>query len=112
MARRRWIYVNGVAYEEGVDVIPENPMEMLPHNRVIGDSHYDGLRATDGTDISTRAKHREYMKRNNLTTMDDFNTSFAQALKRKAEYVTEGKHAAVKRADIERAIHQLQQRRK
>jgi hypothetical protein len=112
VARRRWIYVNGVAYEEGVDVVPENPLETRPHNRVIGDLHYDGLRATDGTDISTRTKHREYMKRHNLTTMDDFNGSFNAALKRKAEYSQEGKHGAVKRADIERAIHTLQQQRR
>ena len=37
----------------------------------VSDAHYDGLVATDGTDIGTRKKHREYMKQNNLTTMDD-----------------------------------------
>jgi hypothetical protein len=110
MSRRRWVYVDGVAYEVGVDEVPENPLEMQRHNRVIGDSHYDGLRATDGTDISTRAKHRAYMKAHGLTTMDDFNQSFDQALKRKAEYVTKG--GTVKREHIERAIHELQQRRK
>lgn len=109
MARRRWIYVNGVAYEDGVDLVPENPLEMRPHNRVIGDLHYDGLRATDGTDISTRTKHREYMKRNNLTTMDDFTNTFSEAQKRKAEYTTKG--GTVKRQDIERAIYELQKRR-
>jgi len=108
--RRRWVYVDGVGYEVGVDEIPENPMEMRPHCMVIGDSHYDGLRATDGTDISTRTKHREYMKRNNLTTMDDFNGVFKQALEKKAEYVTKG--GTVKREHIERAIHELQSRRK
>lgn len=41
-------------------------------NALAGDRHYDGLRATDGTDISTRAKHRAYMKAKNLTTADDF----------------------------------------
>jgi hypothetical protein len=30
------------------------------------------MQATDGTDISSRAKHREYMRRNNLTTAGDF----------------------------------------
>ena len=39
---------------------------------MVGESHYEGLRASDGTDISTRAKHRAYMKANNLTTIDDF----------------------------------------
>jgi hypothetical protein len=108
MARRRWVYVDGVAYEVGVDEVPENPMEMRPHCLVIGDSHYDGLRATDGTDISTRAKHRAYMKQHNLTTIDDFNVN--AMMQRKADYYTKG--GTVKRQDIERAIHTLQQRRK
>ena len=51
------------------------PMQRVlcaPELAMISERHYDGMRATDGTDISTRAKHREYMKRHNLTTMDDF----------------------------------------
>jgi hypothetical protein len=108
MTRRRWVYINGVEYEVGVDEIPDRTTPN--HNRIIGDSHYEGLRATDGTDISTRAKHREYMKRNNLTTMDDFKSTWDSALKAKAEYFTRG--GTVKREHIERAIHQLQSRRK
>lgn len=50
-------------------------------NALAGDRHYDGLRATDGTDISTRTKHREYMKRNNLTVADDFKNTWAKAQK-------------------------------
>jgi hypothetical protein len=41
-------------------------------NALAGDRHYDGLTATDGTDISTRAKHRAYMKAKGLTTIDDY----------------------------------------
>jgi len=51
------------------------------HNALASERHYDGLRATDGTDISTRAKHRAYMREHNLTTVDDF----AQTWKRDAE---------------------------
>jgi hypothetical protein len=36
------------------------------------DSHYAGLRATDGTPIDSRTKHRAYMKANNLALADDF----------------------------------------
>jgi hypothetical protein len=106
--RRRWIYIDGVAYEEGVDQIPERN-SLSNHNRVVGDSHYDGLRATDGTPIDTRTKHREYMKRHNVTTMDDFNSTWQKALKQKADYVTKG--GTVKREHIERAIHELQRRK-
>lgn len=41
-------------------------------NALAGDRHYDGMRAPDGTDISSRTKHREYMRRHGLTTVDDF----------------------------------------
>jgi hypothetical protein len=44
-----------------------------------GDRHYEGMRATDGTDIGSRSKHREYMKRNNLTTIDDFSKTWSKA---------------------------------
>lgn len=73
------------------------------------DRHYDGGKATDGTDISTRAKHRDYMKRNNLTTIDDFKDTWAQAQKKREDFYTRG--GSFKRQDIERAIYQVQNRR-
>jgi putative FmdB family regulatory protein len=47
-------------------------------NALAGDRHYDGLRAHDGSDISSRTKHREYMKRNNLTMTSDFTNSWKE----------------------------------
>lgn len=48
-------------------------------NALAGDRHYDGVRATDGTDISSRTKHREYMARTGLTMASDFKTQFSEA---------------------------------
>lgn len=48
-------------------------------NALAGDRHYEGMRALDGTDISSRTKHREYMKRNGLTTADDFKETWSKA---------------------------------
>jgi hypothetical protein len=50
-------------------------------NALAGDRHYENLRASDGTDISTRTKHREYMKANNLTIADDFKGTWGAAAK-------------------------------
>jgi hypothetical protein len=47
-------------------------------NALAGDRHYDGLQAQDGTDLSSRTKHREYMKRNNLTMTSDFTNSWKE----------------------------------
>jgi hypothetical protein len=52
------------------------------------------------------------MQSRGLALDADFKDTTAAALKRKTEYLTEGKHGAVKREHIERAIHELQQRRK
>lgn len=61
-------------------------------NPLAGDRHYDGLQATDGTDISTRTKHREYMKRNGLTMSSDFTNEWAAAARKREEFRS-GAHA-------------------
>lgn len=73
-----------------------------------GDRSYDGLKAPDGTDISSRTKHREYMKATGLTTADDFKDTWAQAKVQRERAYTEG--GSFGKRDIERAIYQLQNR--
>jgi hypothetical protein len=43
--------------------------------------------------------------------MDDFGGAWQQSAKQRAEYFQEGKHTAVKREHIERAIHNLTTRK-
>lgn len=74
-------------------------------NRVHGDLHYDGLRAPDGTDISTRTKHREYMRATGLTTADDFSSSWSKAKEQRQNYMQRG--GSVSRSDIQQAIAKL-----
>ena len=52
---------------------------------------YDGVRATDGTDISSKRKRREWMKENNLADTDDFKGTWAKAEQERAKYYT-GQH--------------------
>jgi len=73
-----------------------------------GDRHYDGLQATDGTDISTRKKHREYMRRTGYTTVDDFTDSWARAKREREHYLRHG--GSVSKADISDAIERLKGR--
>lgn len=105
MARRRWVQIDG----ELVEVTPDYVAQPRDHGRVHGDLHYDGLRAPDGTDISTRTKHREYMKRHNVTTVDDFKDTWKQAEARRDQYRTRG--GTITRDDIGRAIAQLERGR-
>jgi len=75
------------------------------HNALAGDRHYDGLRATDGTDISTRAKHQAYMKANNLTTADDFSQTWKRQAEQRREIMTG--HDSTRASDIAHAIEKL-----
>ena len=70
-----------------------------------GDRSYDGLRAPDGSDISSRSKHKAYMKATGLTTSDDFKNTWAQAQKARDHYRQHG--GAVSREDVARSIAKL-----
>lgn len=109
MTRRRFIQSRTPPYEM-IEVTDDYMPEMRTDSGALwGDRHYDGAAAPDGTDISTRSKHREYMKRTGLTTADDFQESWAKAKVERERLFTEG--GTFRRQDIERAIGMLNQRR-
>lgn len=107
MTRRRFIQMKEPPYDL-IEVTEDYSAPARADSALWGDRNYEGMVAPDGTDISSRTKHREYMKAKGLTTMDDFKDSWAQAKASRERYMTEG--GSFKRADIERAIHQLQNR--
>lgn len=105
--RRRWIQrkqADGSYALEEVDLNYRAPTRNCSDtDALISERHYDGMRATDGTDISSRAKHREYMRRNNLTTADDFRETWKDAPKKR-----ELEASKVRREAIAKAIHHLE----
>lgn len=107
MARRRFVQMKEPPYEL-IEVTDDFVAPSRADSALWGDRHYEGMVADDGTDISSRTKHREYMKAKGLTTVDDFKESWAKAKEARERYYTEG--GSFKRADIERAIHILQNR--
>jgi hypothetical protein len=52
------------------------------------DGHYEGTRATDGTDLSSRRKHAEYMKRNDLAMATDYTQTWAKASKAREDMLS------------------------
>lgn len=75
------------------------------HIAHVSEDSYKDLRATDGTDISSRAKHRAYMKARNLTTVDDFKDTWAkQAKERDARLAGDDPSRS---RDVARVIEQL-----
>jgi hypothetical protein len=102
----RWVYINGVAHEAG------SGAGLAVDSGVLwGDRGYEGMRTTDGVPIDTRSKHREYMRANGLTTMDDFKGTWERAEKQRNAYRTEGKGGAVTKEVVAQAIDQLQRRK-
>ena len=55
-------------------------------NSLAGDRHYENMQATDGTDISSRSKHRAYMKANGLTTADDFSKTWSRSAEDRTKF--------------------------
>ncbi len=109
MTRRRFIQMREPPYEL-VEVTADYIPQMRADSGALwGDRHYDGVQAPDGSDISTRTKHRDYMKRTGLTTADDFQGTWAQAKAQRERLFTEG--GTFRRQDIERAIGMIQNRR-
>lgn len=108
MTRRR--YIQDPTTHKLIEISDDYQAPMRTDSGALwGDRSYDGLRASDGTDISTRTKHREYMKLKGLTTTDDFKETWAQAKEQRERYYQEG--GSFSKGDIERAIHQVQNRR-
>jgi predicted nucleic acid-binding Zn ribbon protein len=76
-----------------------------PGLAMVNDTHYAGLRAPDGADISSRAKHRAYMKQHNLTTVDDFKHTWERAARERQDRLAG--QDATRATDIATAIHKL-----
>lgn len=103
MARKTYVQINGKLVDKEE---LQQQEQYIDSGALWGDRHYDGLRAPDGTDISTRARHQAYMKATGLTTADDFKSDWSRATEARAKYVQNG--GSINRADIQRAIAKLQ----
>lgn len=105
MAKRR--YIQDRATGELIEVSQDHQAPLRNDAGALwGDRHYDGARATDGTDISTRTKHREYMAAHGLATVDDYKGTWAKAQAARESYYRNG--GSIGREDVARAMHQLQ----
>jgi len=92
----------GFVAEEDLGAVAEKRALDAP---IVTDRYYENTAATDGTDIGSRRKHREYMKRNNVTLASDFSHQWAkQAEERESMRKGDFDHRARKEA-IERALY-------
>lgn len=112
MTRRKYVYDEESGEMREITAAPPRLSKKGAANHLgslWGDRHYDGLRATDGSDISSRKKHRDYMRKMGYTTADDYKTSWAKAKREREHYMQNG--GSVRRQDIAAAIERLHNRR-
>jgi putative FmdB family regulatory protein len=96
------LFCCGVAMQRRITVAPG----LAVHNPLAGDRAYDGLRTPEGVDVSSRTKHRAYMKERGLTTADDFKGQWKRAAEQRAEEMSGTD--PTRRDDIARALDKLQ----
>lgn len=110
MTRRRWRQ-DPVTHELiEVDVDAPRDVGRQGDATLWNDRHYADLRTTDGVDISSRTKHRQYMKQHGLTTYDDYSGEFARRTADRERYLS-GERGGVSRQAIERALYESARRR-
>lgn len=90
------------------DTFMERKLSVVPaaagSYALAGDRHYEGMRATDGTDISSRSKHRQYMKNNNLTTIDDYSKTWSKAAEERQAFRSAAHQDTSLRSDLAQAL--------
>lgn len=88
MSRKRWVYTQGgEPLPEPIEVTEDFTGAERRAQTVTEELVHGGARATDGTDISSRKKRREYMARTGVADASDFKNHWAQAEARKAESI-------------------------
>jgi hypothetical protein len=110
--RRRYIAVGNKWVEVTSDYV--QPASKQDHVLWNPDRGYENLKSPiDGADISSRSKHREYMKANGLCTIDDMKgvNSRNQAVKEAYRQGHSGT-GAVQKEHIARAIAELERKRR
>jgi hypothetical protein len=105
MSRKRYAYtMGGVPLAEPVEV-SEDYRGGDGRMPLFGDGFMANDTAPDGTDISSRAKRREWMSANGVTEASDYATTNERHAKRRTEYF-QGRHTNAQMGEaIARALH-------
>jgi len=109
MSRRRY------RYDEELKQMVEIGDGWQPTHRFHGGATteeivYGHARATDGTPLHTRRRHREYMKQNGLAMHQDFTETLAKKRAEREKFFTEGPDSRDLHNDIGRTLYELRQR--
>lgn|GEM_PF-959026 len=106
-SRGRWVYDE--AQQKLVRAEDYRAPEVALNAPILSGRFYEGSVAQDGTDIGSRAKHREYMHSNGLTMTGDYTQTWAQAEKERTAIRNgeTGRGTKERRQDLASALQKL-----
>lgn len=107
MTRRRWTYTMGGNPLPGPVEVSADVAGHAERQPLFTDRFMEGDRATDGTDIGSRSKRRDYMRTNGLADVADFTEHWKRA---EAERTNLSRGKAERTEAIRKALHVLEQR--
>lgn len=112
MSRRRYIWDATLGHT--VEVTPDYTGQRRDNGLKSEEEVYGHCQATDGTDLSTRRRHQEYMRRNGLTVASDYTQTWEQKAKELSAIRTPGSghDSRERREQVGRTMYQLRQRRR
>lgn len=119
MSRSRWVHRPGHPNANDMGMVNVNDLgddvrlsESSTGSALITDRWREGSKATDGTDIGSRAKEREYMQRNGLAHAADFPKHWEKAAGRRADYFRHGQVDRELRETVGRAAYEASRRKR
>ena len=95
----------GFVAEADMGIVPDQLAKDAP---VMPGRFYENTKATDGTDIGSRWKHKEYMRQKGVTVTSDFTHEWYESERKKKE-LQEKKE---RREDVARAAWQVFEEKK
>ena len=109
--RRIWVYrpahpkANERGFVAAEDLGWEQPKD-AKNAPIMAGRFYENTAATDGTDIGSRRKHRDYMKAHGLTTADDYTETWKRAEKERETALSPDWDKKGRREDVARAWYE------
>jgi len=102
---------NGFVSEEDLGSWQDTPLAR--NAAIMMDRFYENTKATDGTDIGSRRKHREYMKQHGLTTIDEYGPGYWQSREKERQQIASGEaDRKERREQIGRAAYEHKMKRR
>ena len=106
--RRKWVYtIGGVPLPEPIEVSSDWSSAPLRAQTATEELTYGGMRATDGTPINSRKKHRDYCRQVGGTVISDYKEFWAKKAAERESMQPGGTHdRKARREAIARAVHE------